>query len=66
MANIDHFRAILGSQKGISGLLNWSLGLSATVGWVCFEHSATLSLLNKRASCSVQQAALHRKCCCRK
>jgi hypothetical protein len=27
-----HFRAIFGSQKGISGLLNGSLGLSVTVG----------------------------------
>lgn len=30
--NIGHFRAILGSQKGVLGLLNGSLGLSVTVG----------------------------------
>ena len=30
--NIGHFRAILGSQKGLSRLLNGSLGPSVTVG----------------------------------
>jgi hypothetical protein len=30
--NIGHFRAILGSQKGVSGLLNGSRGLNGTVG----------------------------------
>ncbi len=30
--NIGHFRAIFGSQKGLSGLLNGSLALSVTVG----------------------------------
>jgi hypothetical protein len=30
--NIGHFRAIFGSQEGVSGLFNRSLGLSVTVG----------------------------------
>ena len=30
--NIGHFRAFLGSQNSVSGLLNGSLGLSGTVG----------------------------------
>jgi len=30
--NIGHFGAFLGSLKGVSGLLNGSLGLSVTVG----------------------------------
>ncbi len=30
--NVDHFRAILGSQKGVSRLLNGAFGLSAAVG----------------------------------
>src|SRR3712207_9014120 len=30
--NIGHFRAIFGSQEGLSGLLNGSLALSVTVG----------------------------------
>jgi hypothetical protein len=32
MPNIGRFRAILGSQQGLSGLLNGSLGLNGTVG----------------------------------
>jgi hypothetical protein len=32
--NIGHFRAIFGSQEGLSGLLNGSLALSVTVGIV--------------------------------
>ena len=32
VANIDHFRAIPGSKKGMLRLLDGSLGLSVTVG----------------------------------
>ena len=32
MPNIGRFRAILGSQQGLSGPLNGSLGLNGTVG----------------------------------
>ncbi len=32
MPNIGYFRAILGSQKGLSGLFNEALGLNVTVG----------------------------------
>ena len=32
LADIGYFRATVGSQKGLSGLLDWALSLSVTVG----------------------------------
>ena len=44
--NIGHFGAFLGSLKGVSGLLDGSLGLSVTVGLIAGNESRSGFALN--------------------
>jgi hypothetical protein len=47
-----HFRAILGSQKGLSELLNGSLPLSVTVGLACHSEQSISRCLYHSPQCS--------------